>query len=943
MSRFARLARREASGEGFAAMTFEEKVENHAARRLAAPETRTPAQEIARYKDFLKVENHRVHLLHKRGGSGREVARARATVLDILLRSIVISIQNNLRATNSAVPKFALVALGGYGRAELNPYSDIDLLFLHEADQVTAGKARPQLKALAEGVLYVLWDLGLKVGHVVRSAEDCVNEANANMQSKTALIEARLIVGDVNLFKNMRDLVVAKSVRGHEQQYIASRIEDQASRRAKHGNSASMQEPNIKNGSGGLRDYQNLLWMAYFKYRAGNLEDLLKREFITEAEFKQLEAAYDFLLRVRTELHYQSKRAVDALPKSLQPSVATALGFRDPSPSRRLEEFMREVYTHMRNIYLITRTLEQRLALLPAQQDKVPLLKKLFDRRREKFARKEDQIIDGFRIAEGKICEGPRSFKEQPRRLIRAFLHAQQRNLELDPDLAQAIRNNLALVDREFIEDTHVRDTFLEILTQRGAVSRTLRAMHEVGFLGKYIPEFGKLTCLVQHEFYHQYTADEHTLVCLQKLDEVWEATKPPYSNYTRVFQEVERPFVLYLALLLHDAGKALHTGKHAEVGGQIAINVGKRFALDGATTHSLRLIIEHHLTMVQVSQRRDLEDPLVIRNFASQIQSKENLDMLMLHTFADSQGTSDQLWNGFKDTLLWTLYEKTARLLQGGTEFITAQQKQTDLLRDEVTEMLPPTFAEDEIQAHFDTLPPRYFQIRGAREIMAEITMAHRFMHLQIAEEDKALEPVILWHNEPDRGFSTLKLCTWDRAGLFSKIAGSLTAAGLNIHSAQVFTRADGIVLDTFYVTDAQNGAIPRREEKELAEKILHDVLTGEVDLSGLIKKRRIAKPVYRALPGETIPTTIAFDNSVSERRTVIDLETEDRVGLLYVISRTFQEMGLDLALAKISTEKGAAIDSFYVRYIEGGKIETSKQQQEVEVRLREAIASLP
>lgn len=923
-------------------MTFAEKVENHAGRRLATAENRTPAQEMARYKDFLKVENHRVHLLHKRGGSGREVAQARATVLDVLLRSIVITIQNNLRAANTPAPKFALVALGGYGRAELNPYSDIDLLFLHEADQVTAGKARPQLKALAEGVLYVLWDLGLKVGHVVRSAEDCVNEANANMQSKTALIEARLVAGDAGLFKNMRDLVIAKSVRGHELAYIASRIEDQATRRAKHGNSASMQEPNIKNGSGGLRDYQNLRWMAYFKYRALNLEDLLKRDFISEAEFKQLEAAYDFLLRVRTELHYQSKRAVDILPKSLQPSVATALGFRDPSPSRRLEEFMREVYTHMRNIYLITRTLEQRLALLPAQQDKVPLLKKLLTRTRERRVAKEEQIVDGFVIKDGKVCEGPRSFKEQPRRLMRAFLHAQTRNLQLDPDLAQAIRNNLNLVDREFMEDTHVRDTFLEILNQRGNVAPALRAMHEVGFLGKYIPEFGKLTCLVQHEFYHQYTADEHTLVCLGKLDQVWEASSGLYAPYARVFHQVERPFVLYLALLLHDAGKALHTGKHADVGGQLALNVAKRLSLDGATAHSLRIIIEQHLAMVQVSQRRDLEDPLIIKAFASQVQSKENLDMLMLHTFADSQGTSDQLWNGFKDSLLWQLYDRATRVLTGGTEFITAQQKQTDLLREEVKAMLPPTFAEDEIQAHFDTLPPRYFQIRSAREIMAEITMAHRFMHLQIAEEDKALEPVLLWHNEPDRGYTALKICTWDRAGLFSKIAGSLTAAGLNILSAQVFTRADGIVLDTFFVTDASTSAIPKKEERELAEQFLHDVLIGEVDLPALIKKRKAIKPAYRALPGETLPTTISFDNTLSEKRTVIDLETEDRVGLLYVISRTFQEMGLDLALAKITTEKGAAIDSFYVRYILGGKLETPEEQKEVETRLREAIASL-
>ncbi len=904
---------------------------------MVLPAGRKPAEEIGRYKEFLRVEGHRVHLRHRRGESGHDVANARATTLDVLLRSIIAALEKNLLAAGSSVPKYALVALGGYGRGELNPFSDIDILFLHETDQVSGGRARPALKILAEGVLYVLWDCGLKVGHVVRSAEDCVTEANQNMLSKTALIEARLVAGDEGLFKKMRDLVLARAVRGHEKEYIEARIADQVSRRAKYGNSASMQEPNIKNGCGGLRDYQNLLWMAFFKYRAANLEDLEKRDFISVEEKKALEAAYDYLLKVRTELHYQSKRAADALPKSMQPAVATALGYRDPSPSKRLEAFMRDLYTHMRNVYLITRTLEQRLALLP-EPKKLPSLRDLLKRRRDKAA---ELTVDGFKILDGQIFNGPRSFKEQPRRMMRAFLHAQARGLTLDPDLAQSIRNSLALVDQEFTEDPHVRDTFLEILNQRGNVAPPLRAMHEVGFLGKYIPEFGKLTCLVQHEFYHQYTADEHTLICLEKLDQVWEAQTPPYSNYARLLQNLERPFVLYLALLLHDAGKAYHTGKHADVGGELAIGVAARLGLDGATTHSLRLIIEQHLAMVQISQRRDLEDPTVIKSFASQVQSRENLDMLTLHTFADSQGTSDQLWNGFKDSLLWTLHQKTAQMLGGG-EFVNAQQTHLHVLQDEVTELLPPTFAPDEIDAHFSSLPPRYFHIRSAREIVSEIVMAHRFMHLQLVEEDKALEPVIAWHNEPDRGYTTLQICTWDRAGLFAKIAGSLTAAGLNILSGQVFTRADGIVMDTFYVTDAKSGTLPKKEEKEAFEGILSDVLTGESDLRGLIAKLKPVKPFYKSVEGETIPTVITFDNQTAEKRTIIDLETEDRVGLLYVISQAFIDLGLDLALAKIVTEKGAAIDSFYVRYALGWKIETKEQQDEVEARLREAIASL-
>jgi [protein-PII] uridylyltransferase len=297
------------------------------------------------------------------------------------------------------------------------------------------------------------------------------------------------------------------------------RLEDQSARRTKYGNSACMQEPNIKNGCGGLRDFQNLLWMAFFKYHTRSLRELEQQEFVGDAERRQLEAAYDFLLRARTELHYHVDRPLDVLGKNLQPAVAHNLGYDDRSPSKRIEKFMRDLYTHMRNIFLITRTLEQRMALRPAEPGLLSLRTWLPHRRRT------PEIVDGFKFINGEIhAVSNRVFRDSPRRLMRVFLHAQQRRLTLHPDLAQLIRNQLSLVDREFLNDEQVAETFLTILERRGEVAPILRAMHEVNLLGKYIPEFGKLTCLVQHEFYHQYAADEHTLVCLEQLDRIWEA-----------------------------------------------------------------------------------------------------------------------------------------------------------------------------------------------------------------------------------------------------------------------------------------------------------------------------------------------------------------------------------------------------------------------------------
>ena len=923
-------------------LTLLEKIESSAANRLVLPAGRLPAQELARYKTFLKVETHRLKILHRAGAGGREICHARATLMDILLRYMWNAVKSSLSTqSQKEFPAIGLVAIGGYGRAELNPFSDIDFMFLHEGQVVAGSKPLPYLSKMMDGILYPLWDIGLKVGYSVRSVEDCVNAALDDMQSKTSLIEARLVTGSEPLFKKLQKAVLTKCVEGYEARYIAARLEDQAARHNKFGNSPSMQEPNIKNGCGGLRDYQNLIWMTFFKYRTRSLKELQEQDLMSETERKKLDAAYDYLLRVRNEMHYHAGRPADVLTKNLQPAVAHNLGFTDRAPSVRLEKFMREVYTHARNIYLINRSLEQRMALLPAPK-RLQFLRGFIDRRRKKEA--ENQAVDGFKFIEGHIhAANARVFRDQPRRLMRVFLHAQQRGLRLHPDLGQLIRNQLALADRSFLYDEHVRETFLTILGQRGNVAPTLRAMHEVGLLGKYIPEFGKLTCLVQHEFYHQYTADEHTLVCLEKLDRVWEAKEEPYSRYSELFQRLDRPFLLYLALLLHDVGKANGHGKHAEVGSQLAERVARRLGLDGSATHNLRLVIENHLLMANVSQRRDLDDPSVIRAFASQMQNPESLSMLTLHTFADSLATSDKLWNEFKDSLLWSLLSRTMPLLTGGTDFIRAEEKQRELLAEEIHRSLPGNVSEEELHAHFGTMPARYFQIHSSGEITRDLVLTHRFMHLQISEHENALQPVIDWHNEPDRGYTVAKICTWDRTGLFNNITGSFSAAGLNILTAQIFTRSDGIVLDTFYVTDAKTGTLANREEREKFEELLNRVLTGEeVDFKALIARQKVNRPLYQSYEGDQMPTRIKFDNDTSESRTVIEVETEDRIGLLYAISQSLAELELNLSAAKIVTEKGAAIDTFYVNEQDGGKICELGRQNFIERKIRDSINNL-
>jgi len=920
------------------------KIQAVAAARLTFPPDATASDKLGRYKHFLKIETHRLKLLHRAGASGQEICHARAAILDALLQHLWASARDKLSAdAKMKLPPVALVAIGGFGRAELNPQSDIDFMFLHEG-QVAAGKPRPFLAKLIDGVLYPLWDIGLKVGYSVRDVNDCVKVANTDMQSKTSMIESRLIVGDESLFAKFQTTVISKCVVGYEQKYIDLRLEDQSTRRSKHGNSACMQEPNIKNGCGGLRDFQNLLWMVFFKYRARTLAELQAREFVSAAERKQLDAAYDFLLRVRTELHYHTNRPQDVLGKNLQPAVAFNLGYSDRSPSLRIEKFMRDLYVHMRNVFLITRMLEQRLALLsPAETTRLGKLRRLLGGAQP---RPLPEPVDGFLFVDGEIrAASNRIFRDSPRRLMRVFLHAQQRHLRLHPDLAQLIRNQLPLVNREFLNDEHVRETFLTILERRGEVSAVMRAMHEVNFLGKYLPEFGKLTCLVQHEFYHQYSADEHTLVCLEQLDKVWEAKEPPFKHYTPLFQGLERPGLLYLALLLHDVGKAAghEIGQHAATGAVLAMRAARRLQLEATAGDTLKFLVENHLLMATLSQRRDLDDPTVIRNFAREVGTPEKLNLLTLLTFADAQGTSDKLWSGFKDSLLWQLHSRSLALLSGGTEFIRASQQARDELRDAVRELASRRITDEELAAHFSLLPDRYYEIYSPKQILDDVELAHRFMHRLVVENQRALSPVTAWIDERDRGYSLVKICTWDRAGLFGKIAGCLSAAGLNIMGAQIFTRGDGIVLDTFFVNDGRTGNLANKEQREKFSTLLEAVMTGEtVNFDKLIRQQATGRPAYSPYLGENLGTQIHFENSTTDDRTLIEIETEDRLGLLYAISQALAEKRVDIITARIVTERGAAMDSFYVRGIAGKQITDPARQAAVEQALRTAIGQL-
>ena len=901
---------------------------------LSIPTDSSLNNELPSLKRYLKSESVRLQNRHREGVSGSEICKNRSQLLDTLLQAIFEWTLNTFEPQKKE-PKIriSLVAVGGYGRTELNPHSDIDIMLLHNGS--ASNQTRIFKHGLLEkftgpgGLIYTLYDLGMKVGHSARNIQDAINVANDDMQTKTSLIEARLICGDENLFQQLQLQIESKCVRGNINSYLQLRIKDQDARRIKFGNSALLQAPNIKNGCGGLRDYQNLLWMSHFKYGTRNLEELQTQEMIRQNNRLQLEEGYDFLLRVRNELHYQTKRPSDDLPKALQPKVAWQLGYKDRSPARRLEAFMRDLYIHMRRIHLITRMVERRLALKPKPIRRIPSLRTIFG------GMKENEKLDGFIIVNGELIPSSnRIFKDKPKRLMKVFLYAQLRGLEFHPDLIQLLRDNVSLINESFINDSDIHETFLEILNQRGNVAPALRTMHEVDLLGRFIPEFGRMTCLVQHEFFHAYAADEHTLICLEKLDQVWDATKHPFTDYNHILQDIDLPYLLYLALFLHDAGKGMESGDHVKDGTAVCLQVGKRLGLSPRRLNRLKFLVENHLLMAKVSQRRDIDSPTVIKQFSETVQDEENLAMLTLLTFADSQGTSDNLWNDFKNSLLQSLYRRAGRRMISGESFEAAEKDRLNELKLTLFKNLPSEISEKELESHFKHLTPRYFRAHSIKHILIDLTHVNIFLKkVATATNEKVLEPVIGWHNRPARGYTSLKICTWDRPGLFTTISGALASAGLNILSARVFSRTDGIIIDTFFVINSSNGGLANRSEKDKFSKLIKKALlpNSEALFEQLTEPAR-SKPDSAEWK---IPTRIRIDTQSVESRTIVEVESEDQIGLLHRISRVLTQHDLSIHVARISTEKGAAIDTFYVRTKDGEKLTDSKQLK----RLKKAL----
>ena len=909
-----------------------EKVLRHAERELVHQSHLRPTDLLDIYRRFLKLEEHRLKLEHKHGEGGRDLCKKRADVITVMLRHLWTGAwETHLRSHMDKPPQIALLAVGGFGRGELNPYSDIDILFLHQASNA---KSTEQVTDIVQHVLYMLWDIGFQVGHATRTLSEVISQANGDLRTKTSLLEARFLCGDESLYGEFEKTFERRCVRGHEKEYLAWRVADQRERHEKAGHTPFLQEPSVKSGCGGLRDYQNLLWVGKVKRGFTNTQAFVDAQLLTAAERKQLDRAYDFLLRIRTELHYMQKRSGDVLTLRLQGQIADSFGYQHRTILRRMEAFMRDYYENTSLLYTLGNTISNRLCGTAKTRTKWAFLP---------FRATHREEIDGFVLENGEIEAGiPSPVAEEPVRLARVFLLAQQHNAELGPELKLRLRRRLYMVDRRFIYQTAVRETLLAILSRKGQVGRALRAMHELGLLGRFFPEFRPLTCLVQHEFFHRYTADEHTLVCIEMLDRIIDATEPPFSKYRAILQNAPRPHILYLAMLLHDTGKSSNEERHAEASAVNAVRVARRMRLKGNDLSTLVFLVDHHLTMSETARRKNLDNEETIIEFARVVQNQERLDMLMLLTFADTMGTgTGRGYSDWKDLLLWQLYHRTSSALSGIKEFRAMAEKARLEIQQSLLKNLDREFDPAEVVAHFDNLPPGYFESMSEELIREHIAIVHGFLKYQLTHDDASLRPIVHWRNFPEQGHSEVTVVTWDREHLFARVTGSFAASGLTILKADIFTRDDSIAIETFYVATERLESVTDPRDRASFEKILAQAMSMEqFDFFQAFAKKTF-RPRFPTYDPSDLPTQVSIDLRASRTHTLLDVQTADYPGLLYRIAGAIADRDFNLVSARITTEKGAALDTFYLTDMQGKKVEGEEELTGLMEEVRKRIAT--
>jgi [protein-PII] uridylyltransferase len=898
----------------------------------------TSAESAALVMDFIKAEEKNILERHRSGAGGLEITSARAALLDAVLE---VMFEAAIKRQKGAAPEVALLAQGGYGRGQLNPGSDLDLLFLLPR---ASNKIPKSISTIIEEILYILWDAGFKVGHACRSIAECISEARKDQISKTALMDARLIIGNQTLFNTFTKRFDKECIRKNQKAFFDLRRNDLRGRHKKYSHTVFLQEPHVKESCGGLRDYQNILWVARVKRGFTSLDELVSAKIITKSTCRQLKEGYDFLHRVRNELHYESGRSTDILTLRLQGVVATNFNYPQKTILRRCEFFMRDYYRHTRAIYTHSTSLMEYFEIETQDRPNKGILGILpFTKKKLKSVK-----FDGFISRNGRIfLQDKNALEEDPNRVMRLFQHCQLRNLGLSPEARKYLHIAAKEIDRSFRYNAKNRETFRAILERKGEVARILRLMHRTKVLDNYLPEFGAMDCLVQHEFFHRYTADEHTLRCIDMLDSLTDELDeqdPGRKLYRQLLHNVEDPYALYLALILHDTGRAENVREHIDGSTILADKVCRRLQIRSGRRTMLMFLVDNHLTFWRFATSRDLSDLSVIEEFATIIKDKRNLDALLLFTWADSNGTNEEAWSPWKETLMLQLYNSTRLWLEKGKEnFKSTLIENKAKLLERCRKILATSYHE-QMELHFELMPAPYFRFREPRNISIHIKSVQTFLKREEDAEEGAFECDMSWIDRDDRSNTELLVTAWNRPLFLEKICCALAAHEINIISADVYTRADGVVCDLFQVCTVDREPVTsERDRKRVLETFR--AINSDPDPFAEYQPKQYLKAKTNLLRtdsnegGIPFPTRVHISNEISSTCTAISIQALDRIGLLHDLFLTVDRLGLATVHARICTEKGAAMDTLYVTWPDGSKVLDEDKHHEIERTLSELI----
>jgi [protein-PII] uridylyltransferase len=877
-------------------MTAQESMEASPPGRSAPAEA--GASVVDSLRRLLKLETERLRMRQGLGLGGAEIAAARSDIVDqVVTRACREAAEEADRSAQRELGQCAVVALGGYGRRELCPFSDVDLLFLHP------GPGSSALASFVERTLITLWDAGLTVGHSFRSPKECVAAAREDLHSRTALTEARLVTGSRALFDTlqMRLEVSLRGSRSAQDAFLGQMRAEWHERMARFGHAVCALEPQVKEGPGGLRDVHTVLWVAHARYGSRGLAALESAGFLESAEYAAARQANDFLLRVRNEAHFATGRKTDLIALDLQDSLARRLGYRPRGPLLASELLMRDYYRRAFKLHEICRAfLEVHLEPKPRRRF-FPLL-------RLRRAPKR-----GFEVKEGALRLRAGTALRSGSALLQAFEVAQAEGVPLSRELKRVLRERAALVGGRFRRSREAGAALLRLLEHRGRVAGALRALHETGALARLVPEWGRVTFLVQHDYFHKYTVDEHTLKAIEALDDLVAGQDPAKAHLARLLDDLPDTRPLYLGMLLHDIAKG-RGGGHVPKGVVLARRILARFGADEDLAEKVVFLVGAHLEMSQTAQQRDLSEPALIEAFATRVGSVEKLNLLFLLTYADHCGVGPGIWNEWRSSLLWDLYGRARRRLEArrGVEEPGADTRERDRASADLRRYFPP----EEVERHFSLLPERYLRATEAARLASHFRLVR-----SLGSRPAAFE----WADRGDGQGSELTVTAQDRPGLFATLAGTLTAHGLDILSADLFARTDGIVLDTLRVAELPGHHSVRPERRVRLEAALVEAVTGRLDVAEAVEKwrsqssRRIRRPGGRAARGPSV----RFDQETSALATVVEVKAPDQAGLAYTLAHGLAELGLDILSARIATAKALALDVFYVRDAEGRKLD--------------------